>query len=181
MSKIGKKPVIIPDWVEVIIEKNIIKIKWSQWELSYNFLECVDLKKEDNQIIVNVSDENKRNIWWLTRTLINNMVEWVTKWYEKKLLLMWVWYSVKLEWQKLIFSLGLAHKVNFVIPSDIKISVEQDAKWNYIMTLKCINKEHLWQVAANVRFLKVPEPYKWKWIRYIDEVIKLKAGKSAKK
>jgi len=64
MSKIGKKPVIIPDWVEVIIEKNIIKIKWSQWELSYNFLECVDLKKEDNQIIVNVSDENKRNIWW---------------------------------------------------------------------------------------------------------------------
>lgn len=181
MSKIGKKPVMVPDWVEVTIEKNLIKIKWSQWELLYNFLDCVDLKKEDNQIVVNVSDENKRNIWWLTRTLIHNMVEWVTKWYEKKLLLIWVWYSVKLEGQKLIFSLWLAHKVNFEVSSDIKVSVEQDAKWNYIIGLKCINKEHLWQVAANIRFLKTPEPYKWKWIRYFDEVIKLKAGKSAKK
>ncbi|MFZ2150933.1 MAG: 50S ribosomal protein L6 [Candidatus Absconditicoccaceae bacterium] len=181
MSKIGKKPVIITDGVQVIIEKNIIKIKGPQGELSYNFLDCVDLKQEENQIIVNVSDENKRNIRGLTRTLIHNMVEGVTNGYEKKLLLMGVGYSVKLEGQKLTFSLGLAHKVNFVVPADIKISVEQDAKGNYVMTLKCINKEHLGQVAANIRFLKTPEPYKGKGIRYFDEVIKLKAGKSAKK
>lgn len=181
MSKIGKKSIVIPEWVTVLIEKDIIKIKWPQWELSYNFLDCVDLKQEENKLYVNVLDENKRNIRWLTRTLISNMVEWVTSWYEKKLLLMWVGYTVKLEWQKLVFALWLSHKVNFEVPADMKVWVEQDPKWNYVISIKSINKERLWQVAANIRFLKVPEPYKWKWIRYIDEVIKLKAGKTAKK
>lgn len=181
MSKIWKKPIIIPDGVEVTIEKNLIKVKWPKWELSYNFLDCVNLKKEGNELIVEVLDEEKRNIWGLTRTLISNMVEWVTNWYEKKLLVTWVWYLAKLEWNKLILSLGLSHKVNFEVPKDIQVAVEQDPKWNSIIILKSIDKQNLWEVAANIRFLRPPEPYKWKWIRYINEFVKLKAGKSAKK
>lgn len=181
MSKIGKKPIIVPEWVEVFIEKNLIKIKSAKWELSYNFLDCVSIKKEDNQIIVDVLDQEKRNIRGLTRTLVSNMVEWVTNWYEKKLLITWVWYWAKLEWNKLILSLGFSHKVNFDVPKDIHVTLEQDPKWNSIITLKSIDKQNLWEIAANIRFLKVPEPYKWKWIRYFDEIVKLKAWKSAKK
>lgn len=181
MSKIWKKPIIIPDGVEVTIEKNLIKVKWPKWELSYNFLDCVNLKKEEKELIVEVLDDEKRNIWGLTRTLISNMVEWVTNWYEKKLLVTWVWYLAKLEWNKLVLSLGLSHKVNFEVPKDIEVAVDQDPKWNSIITMKSIDKQNLWEVAANIRFLRPPEPYKGKWIRYFDEVIKLKAGKSAKK
>ena len=109
------------------------------------------------------------------------MVEWVTHWYEKKLLIMWVWYGAKLEWQNLILSIGFSHKVKFPIPSSIQIRVEQDPKWNTVLTLNGIDKQYLWEIASNIKALKKPEPYKWKWIRYFDQFIKLKPGKAAKK
>ncbi|MCF7835059.1 50S ribosomal protein L6 [Candidatus Gracilibacteria bacterium] len=181
MSKIGKKPIIIPDGVEVTIEKNLIKVKGPKGELSYNFLDCVNLKKEEKELIVEVLDDEKRNIWGLTRTLISNMVEGVTNGYEKKLLVTGVGYLAKLEGNKLVLSLGLSHKVNFEVPKDIEVAVDQDPKGNSIITMKSIDKQNLGEVAANIRFLRPPEPYKGKGIRYFDEVIKLKAGKSAKK
>lgn len=181
MSKIWKKPIEISDWIHVSLNNNEIFVKWPKWELSYKLLDWVKVDIKDKHVDVFVQDEEKRNIWWLTRTLIMNMVEWVSKWFEKKLIVMWVWYVAKLEWTHLLLSLWFSHKVKFEIPKNIQVKVEQDAKWNTIITLNGIDKQYLGEIAAKIKALKTPEPYKWKWIRYSDEYIKIKPGKAAKK
>lgn len=132
-------------------------------------------------LLLSVENEDQRNLRGLSRTLLANMIEGVTNGYTKKLLLMGVWYSVKMEGKKFIFALGFSHKVDFVIPESITAQVEQDPKWNHIITLQCINKQFLGEYAAKIKALRKPEPYKGKGIRYFGEVIKLKAGKAAKK
>ena len=109
------------------------------------------------------------------------MVVGVTHGYEKKLLVMGVGYAVKLEGKKLVLSLGLSHKVNFEIPQGIETKVEQDVKGNFVVTMSGIDKQYLGEVVAKFKSLKKPEPYKGKGIRYLDEYIKLKPGKAAKK
>lgn len=181
MSKVGKKPIVLPAGVEVTIDKANIKVKWPKGELSYAYLPGIQIKQEDNALIVSADSEEVWNLWGLTRTLVANMVEGVTNGYQKTLLLTWVGYSVKLEGKKLVFSLGLAHKVNFEVPAEFDVKVEQDAKGNYVITLTGIEKQKLGETAAKIRSLKKPEPYKGKGIRYIDEYVKIKPGKSAKK
>ena len=180
MSKIGKKNITIPAGVEVKIDGSKVTVKWPKWELSYSLVSWVGAEVVDNEIVVSDSNE-KKNLRGLSRTLIANMVEWVSKWYEKKLLLMWVWYTAKKEGTGLLLALGFSHKVKFDVPANIKCEVEQDAKGNYVITLQGIDKQFLGQKAAQLKALKVPEPYKGKWLRYFDEVIKLKPGKAAKK
>jgi len=180
MSKIWKKPITVPEGVDVTIEKWLVKIKWPKWELSQKFLDCVNIKKEENTIITSIKDEEDRKFRGLTRSLISNMIEWVTNGYEKKLMIMWVWYWAQIQGTNLVLSLWLSHKINYEIPQWITIKTEQDPKGNTILTLNGIDKQFLWEVTAKIKSYKKPEPYKWKGIRYIDEVIKLKAGKSAK-
>lgn len=180
MSKIWKKPIVIPEWVEVSIENNIVKLKGSKWELSETILDCVKVNKEENTIITSINNEDNKKFRGLSRTLIANMIEWVTQWYQKKLMIIGVGYGAQVQGTNLLLSLGLSHKVNYTIPQGISITAEQDPKWNTILTLNWIDKQLLWEVAAKIRSYKTPEPYKGKGIRYIDEVIKLKAGKSAK-
>lgn len=181
MSKIWKKPIIIPEWVEITIEKGLVKVKWPKWELSQDVLDCVSIKKEKNTIITSIKNDDDKKFRGLTRTLIANMIEWVTQWFGKQLMIMGVWYGAQLQWKTLILSIGFSHKVNYEVPNNINIKVEQDPKWNTIVTLDGIDKQLVWEVAAKIRGYKKPEPYKGKWIRYIDEVVKLKAGKSAGK
>lgn len=181
MSKIGKKPISIPNGVEISINNNVVTVKWPKGELSQTILDCVILTKDENSITLSVNEDINRKFWGLSRTLIQNMITWVTNAYEKKLLIMWVGYGVQLQWNKLVLSLGLSHKINYDLPNWIDAKVEQDPKWNTIITLNSINKQLLWEVASKIRWLKKPEPYKGKWIRYIDEFIKLKPGKSAGK
>jgi len=181
MSKIWKKPIIIPEWVEIIIEKNLVTVKWSKWELSQDILDCVTVKQVEKTIVTSIKDDNNKKFRGLSRTLIANMIEGVTNWYEKKLMITWVGYGAQLQWKKLILAIGFSHKVNYEVPANIEIKVEQDPKWNTILTLTGIDKQLLWEVTAKIRSYKKPEPYKGKGIRYIDEVIKLKAGKSAGK
>ncbi len=183
MSRIGKKPIVIPDGVEVNLDQqsNYIRVKWPKGELEFRWPQGVIVTKEENIIKVNIEDEIYKNLWWLVRTLINNMVEGVTKWFEKKLLVVWVGYSAKVQWDKLILNLGYSHPIEYKIPEGIKISTEKDQKWNDIIVVSWIDKQLVGQVAAVIRSFRKPEPYKGKWIRYIDEVIKLKAGKQAKK
>jgi len=181
MSKIWKKPIHIPSWVEINIANWVVSVKWPKWNLSQKIVNGVNVKTENENIVVSIDSQEDKNLRWLTRTLINNMVEWVTHWFEKKLLVMWVGYGAKLEGQNLILSLGFSHKVKFQVPSSIQIKVEQDPKWNSILTLNGIDKQYLWEIASNIKALKKPEPYKWKWIRYFDQFIKLKPGKAAKK
>jgi large subunit ribosomal protein L6 len=181
MSKIGKKPIAIKDGVEVKIENQTVTIKGPKGTLSYTLLDGVLAKVEDNAIVVSITDDEKKNLWGLTRTLLSNMEHGVSEGFEKKLLLMGVGYSAKKEGDGILFALGFSHKVKFDIPSSLQCDVEQDAKGNYVITLKGIDKQYLGEVTAKIRALKKPEPYKGKGIRYIDEVVKLKAGKTAKK
>lgn len=181
MSKIGKKPIAINDGVEVKINNKSVIIKGPKGELSYDLLDGVNIKAIEWNIEVSIDNDEKKNLRGLTRTLISNMVEWVTTWFEKKLLVIWVGYAVKKEGNWILLSLGLSHKINFEIPASIECLVDQDQKGNYVVTLKSINKQYLWEVAAKIRALRKPEPYKGKGIRYFDEVVKLKAGKTAKK
>ncbi len=181
MSKIWKTPVSIPDWVEVSIDKNLIVVKWPKWELSYNFPEQVSISNEDWKLIFAVSDISYWNYRWLTRSLVNNMITWVTSWYEIKLLILWVWFSAKVEWKKLILNLWFSHPVSYSIMDWVDVNVDKDPKWNPLLIVSWIDKQAVWQTATQIRAFKKPEPYKWKWIRYVDEVVKMKAWKTAKK
>lgn len=181
MSKVGKKVIALPTGVEATLQGQLLSVKGPKGTLTYTLLDGVQVTIENNELTVFVADEEKRNLWGLTRTLVANMVEWVTHGYEKKLLIMWVGYGAKLEGKKLVLSIGYSHKVNFEIPQIIETTVEQDIKWNTIVTMKGIDKQYLGEVAAKLKALKTPEPYKGKGIRYFDEYIKLKPGKATKK
>ncbi len=183
MSRIGRKPVIIPEGVNVDVktEERYIKVKWPKGELEYRWPKWVIVSLEENKVVVNVEDEDYKNLWWLVRTLINNMVEGVTKWFEKRLVVVWVWYSAKVQGKKLVLNLWYSHPIEYEIPEGITITTEKDQKWNDIIVVSWIDKQLVWQTAAVIRSFRKPEPYKWKGIRYIDEVIKLKAWKQAKK
>lgn len=181
MSKVGKKVIVLPVGVQATLEGNLLSIKGPKWELKYALLDGVQATIQDTELSIVVPDEEKRNLWWLTRTLVANMVEGVAHGYEKKLLIMGVWYGAKLEGKRLILSIWYSHKVNFDVPNSIDVMVEQDIKWNSIVTMKGIDKQYLWEVAAKLKALKKPEPYKGKGIRYFDEYIKLKPGKASKK
>ena len=183
MSRIGRKPVVIPEGVQIDIDENERKItvKWPKGQLDYIYPEGVIVNIEDNIIKVSIKDDIYKNLWWLVRTLINNMIEGVTKWFEKKLLVVWTGYNAKVQGKKLILNLGYSHPIEHEIPSDLEIKTEKDPKWNDIIIISWIDKQKVGQEAAVIRSYRKPEPYKGKWIRYIDEVIKLKPWKAAKK
>lgn len=181
MSKIWKKAIQIPAGVELQINWSTVTVKGPKGQLTHTFAKGVIVKVENNEAITAVENEEQRNLRGLSRTLLDNMIEWVTKGYEKKLLVTWVGYAVKQEGKKFVFSLGFSHKINFDIPQNIETKVEQDAKGNYIITLNGIDKQFLGEYTAKIKALKKPEPYKGKGIRYFNEYIKLKPGKAAKK
>lgn len=181
MSKIGKKVIEIPAGVELKINGSTVDVKGPKGQLTHTFVKGVTIKVEGTQAITSVENEDQRNLWGLSRTLLANMIVGVTEGYEKKLLVMWVGYAVKMEGKKFVLSLGFSHKVNFDIPQTIEAKVEQDPKGNHVITLNGIDKQYLGQYTAKLKALKKPEPYKGKGIRYFDEAIKLKPGKAAKK
>ena len=181
MSKIGKKIIEIPAGVELVIHGSTVVVKGPKWELTHTFADGVIIQVKDNIATTAVETEDQRNLRGLSRSLLANMVEGVTNGYEKKLLVMGVGYAVKMEGKKFVFSIGLSHKIDFLIPESITAQVEQDPKGNHIITLQSIDKQFLGEYAAKIKALKKPEPYKGKWIRYFGEYVKLKAGKAAKK
>ena len=124
MSKIWKKVIVIPQWVEVNVKDWLVSVKWPKWQLSEKILDFVKVEVKDWNIVTSIDNDENKKFRWLSRTLIMNMVDGVTKWYEKKLLVIWVWYNAKLEWKKIVLSLWLSHKVNFDIPEWIVAKVE---------------------------------------------------------
>ena len=181
MSKIGKKPVDIVDGVTIQIDGKLIVVKWPKGQLQYELLDGVNVEQKENQLFFSVESDELKNLRGLSRTLIANMVEWVTNWYEKKLLVIGVWYSAKAQGKIIDLQLWLSHPVNFPLPDAVEASTEKDPKGNDIITLTSIDKQLVGEVAAKIRSLRKPDPYKGKWIRYTDEIIKLKPGKAAKK
>jgi large subunit ribosomal protein L6 len=176
MSRIGKQPIKIKDNVEISIEGDMVLVKGPKGELSLKKLPSVAIEVKEGEILVSTTEDSKAAsaFWGLTRSLINNMVEGVVNGYEKKLQIEGVGFKVELRGDKLVMALGFSHPVEFEAPSGVKFEVEKN-----IITIFGIDKVLVGQVAANIRKLKKPEPYKGKGIRYQGEVIRRKAGKKA--
>lgn len=177
MSKIGRKAVNLPKGIEVILEENLLEIKGKDGEISLPILKGLKVIKKDDDLTVEPLDNSKstRSNWGTMRSLINNAVIGLTQGFEKTLILEGVGYRVMKEDNNLVMSLGFSHPLRYQIPAGINVAVEK----NSILKIKGCDKILVGQVAAEIRALKKPEPYKGKGFRYINEVIKLKAGKKS--
>ena len=180
MSRIGKMPIAIPAGVTVdIAENNKVTVKGPKGTLERVLPAEMEIKKEGDEIIVNRPNDLKKmkSLHGLTRTLINNMVVGVTEGYEKKLEVNGVGYRAVKKGKLLMLSLGYSHPVEMEDPEGIEVVVE-DAN---TLVVKGIDKEKVGQYAAEIREKRAPEPYKGKGIKYADEVIRRKVGKTGKK
>jgi len=182
MSRIGKLPVVLPDKIEVKINWNEIDVKWPLGTLNMSYRsEYVTVSMEENTIIVtpkSLEEKLSKALWGTTRANINNMIEWVSKWYKKSLEINWVWYKFELKWDEIILSIWYSHKVTIKIPSFIKVSV--DEKLKNVLHFESVDKQKLWEFVSKIRAKKPPEPYKGKWIKYVEEKIRRKAWKTGK-
>lgn len=176
MSRIGKQPIQIPDGVEIKIEGQEISVKGPKGELKRIINPEIEAVKKDKEIIVSIKQESKKSkaLWGLIRTLINNMVQGVVKEHEKKLEIQGVGYRANLEGEDLVLLVGYSHPVKIKRPEGINFTVEKN-----IITITGIDKELVGQIAAKIRKVRKPEPYKGKGIRYVGEVVRRKVGKKA--
>ena len=176
MSRIGKKPIQIPQGVEVKIDGNKVVVKGIKGELSQEFRPEIKIETKENQILVSPQKEGRQTqaLWGLTRALIANMVKGVTEGFEKKLEIQGVGYKAEIKEERLVLSVGYSHLVKIKIPEGTNIVVEKN-----IITVSGIDKGLVGQVAAIIRKTKPPEPYKGKGIRYVGEIVKRKVGKKA--
>lgn len=180
MSRIGKLPIAIPAGVEVKIEDgNLISVKGPKGSLQRKLSADMNIAMENGQITVSRPNDLKkfRELHGLTRTLINNMVEGVTKGFEKTLEINGVGYRAAKQGKKLVLTLGYSHLVDIMDPDGIETVVEGQNK----IIVKGINKEQVGQFAAEIRTKRPPEPYKGKGIKYDYEHIRRKVGKTGKK
>lgn len=181
MSRIGKLPVAIPEKVEANVASWIVTVKGPKGELKLEVKqEAVKVNVADNEIVVEPCNDEKfsRAYWGTTRANINNMVVWVTQWYKKSLEIIWVGYKFELSGKKLVLSIGYSHKVEVEIPAGIEVKADEKAK--NTIHISGIDKQAVWEFAANIRAYKKPEPYKGKGIRYVWEYVRRKAGKTGK-
>jgi large subunit ribosomal protein L6 len=179
MSRVGRKPIEMPSGVEAKIETGKITVKGPLGEISQTVNPKLVVKKENNTLVVERPSDQKiyREMHGLTRNLISNMVTGVSKGYEKTLEISGVGFKAVAHGSNLMLNLGFSHPIVYPLPNGIKATV--DSKQTQIL-LKGIDKQLVGQIAANLRSLKVPEPYKGKGIKYSTEVIQRKEGKAGK-
>ena len=180
MSRVGKKPIDIPSGVDARIETGRVTVKGPLGEMSQSVNPNLTIKKDDGKLVVARQSDAKvyRELHGLTRNLIANMVTGVSKGYEKTLDISGVGFKASLvNKNNLLFTLGFSHPVVFPLPKGITATV--DAKQTQVV-IKGIDKQLVGQMAANIRSLKLPEPYKGKGIKYGTEVIQRKEGKAGK-
>ncbi len=178
MSRIGKLPITVPAGVEVKLDGREISVKGPKGELSRTLAEGINVEIEDGVITVTRPDEEResRSLHGLTRTLINNMIIGVTDGYTKKLEIVGTGYRVQAKGSDLEFALGYSHPVPVKAPEGITFTVEGANK----LAVFGIDKQQVGEVAANIRKLRKPDPYKGKGVRYEGEQIRRKAGKAGK-
>lgn len=182
MSRIGKQPIIIPQGIDVDIEqtRNVLRVEGSRGELQKKFSELLLIEKTDDKekkIVITPKNKNNRQsrmLWGLTRSLIFNMIKGVNDGFEKKLQIEGVGYRASVNGNKLALSLGFSHPVEITAPEKIEFKVKKN-----IIVVSGIDKELVGQIAASIRSLRKPEPYKGKGIRYVGEIVRRKAGKKA--
>lgn len=184
MSRIGKQPVTLKENVEFSIDAdNVVTLKGEKGSDSLKVDSSIKIEKKEDELWVTRSSDAKqyRSLHGLYRSLINNMVEGVTNGYKKELEIIGVGYRASLSGDVLELTLGFSHPIFFVPPDDIEIEVDTKSRKNPTVIVTGINKELVGQVSAKIRSLRPPEPYKGKGIRYVDEWVRRKAGKSAAK
>jgi large subunit ribosomal protein L6 len=179
MSRIGKLPIEIPAGVKVNLADNVLTVTGPKGELSRSIIDLVSIEIAGSVLSVRRVDDGlkARSAHGLTRTLVSNMVTGVTKGFERALEINGVGYRAELKGDVLNLSLGYSHPINFPLPSGISVEVDKMTK----LLVKGIDKELVGQTAAKIRSFRSPEPYKGKGVKYADEVILRKAGKTGKK
>jgi len=184
MSRIGKLPIAVPASVTVTVRPdNIVVVKGPQGELSQKVDVDISVRQEGDQLLVTRPTEQKRHraLHGLYRALIANMVTGVSEGFTVKQELVGVGYRAEAKGQRLEMNLGFSHDVIIELPKEVKLTAETQKRQNPIVTLQCADKQLLGQVAAKIRSLRKPEPYKGKGIKFVGEVLRRKAGKSAAK
>lgn len=176
MSRIGKLPITVPEKVNVEVRDARVVVKGPKGELVQPVLDLVDVKLADGQLVVSRKNDERRSraAHGLTRTLLSNMLEGVTKGFRKSLEIQGVGYRVAKAGENLNFTLGYSHPVTYKAPKGISFTVEGTTK----IHVDGVDKQLVGQVAAEIRELRPPEPYKGKGIRYEGEVVRRKAGKA---
>jgi large subunit ribosomal protein L6 len=184
MSRIGKKPVTVTNGVNITVSnENVITVKGPKGELKQEIDRDIKVTVENGEVVfARPTDQIRhRAMHGLYRALVANMVKGVTEGYTKKLELVGVGYKASNQGNLLDLSLGYSHNILFEIPKELKVATQQEKGENPKITLEGIDKQLLGQVAAKLRSLRKPEPYKGKGVKYVGEVIRRKAGKAAGK
>ena len=181
MSRIGKNPVVIPQGVTVDVKDNVITVKGKLGELTQEFDSDLTVKVEDGNVLVERPSDSKDHTakHGLYRSLINNMIEGVSKGWTKELELVGVGYRASNQGQKLDLALGFSHNIILDIAPEVKVETVSDKGKNPIVKLTSHDKQLVGQVAAKIRGFRKPEPYKGKGIKFVGEQLRRKAGKSA--
>lgn len=184
MSRIGKAPIAIPSGVSISVSaENLVTVKGPKGELAQQVDSDIVVSEEEGNIIVKRPSEQKRHkaLHGLYRSLISNMVKGVTEGYKVEQELVGVGYRATTQGNTLDLVLGFSHHYIFELPKEIKVATTAEKGKNPTIILECIDKQLLGQVAAKIRSLRAPEPYKGKGIKFVGEVLRRKAGKSAAK
>ena len=176
MSRIGNKPVVIPAGVTIDLKDNTVTVKGPKGELSYTFNQNITLVQ--NEVVFTRPDDSKENktIHGTTRAVFNNMVVGVTEGFQRELELIGVGYRAQLQGKKLVLNVGYSHPVEFTPEEGLEIEVPSNTK----VIVKGYDKQKVGELAANIRGVRPPEPYKGKGIRYVDEFVRRKEGKTGK-
>lgn len=180
MSRVGKKPIDIPQGIDVQVQNDVIKVKGPKGELKYTFPEGIKIAVSDGKIVLERDNDSQsyRALHGLARSLVSNMVQGVSQGYTKVLEIVGIGYRAQVKGSKLGFTLGFSHPIEFELPEGIKAAVDEKQT---TITLSGRDKQLLGQVAANIRELRSPDAYKGKGVRFSGQRIKLKAGKTGKK
>jgi large subunit ribosomal protein L6 len=182
MSRIGKLPVNLPKGVTVSVsDTNVVNVKGPLGELTQAVDKDLKIEVVGNEVILSRPSESKnhKSLHGLYRALIHNMVVGVSEGYKKELELVGVGYRAEAKGQNLEMSLGFSHEVILQLPNEVKVETKTERRANPIITLTCIDKQLIGHVAAKIRSLRPPEPYKGKGIKFVGEQLRRKAGKSA--
>ena len=178
MSRIGNKPVVIPAGVTIDLKDNTVTVKGPKGVLSYTFNQNITLVQNEGEVVFTRPDDTKENktIHGTTRAVFNNMVVGVTEGFQRELELIGVGYRAQLQGKKLVLNVGYSHPVEFTPEEGIEIEVPSNTK----VIVKGYDKQKVGELAANIRGVRPPEPYKGKGIRYTDEYVRRKEGKTGK-
>jgi large subunit ribosomal protein L6 len=178
MSRIGKKPIALPKGVKVEVKDGLVSVQGQKGALKRPLLEGVEVNIAESEVTLTRKGDDKRSRSYhgLMRTLVANMVEGVSNGFEKKLEIVGIGYRSELKGSNLALYLGYSHPIDFPLPQGITADIEKQT----LVTIKGIDKELVGQVAAKIRDLRKPDPYKGKGVKYAGEVLRKKAGKTGK-